>query len=121
VTDEASMSLPATPDSVRTARRFVADRVEGWPEDLVADALLLTSELATNCVVHARSDYLLKVQVERPAVRVEVCDDDPDVPRVDDRGRGMRLVDELASAWGVEPMVDGPGKVVWFELRRPDE
>ena len=35
-------------------------------------------------------------------------------------GRGMSLVDLLSSTWGVDPVADthGPGKEVWFELRR---
>jgi anti-sigma regulatory factor (Ser/Thr protein kinase) len=109
------MSLPATPQSVRTARRFVAERVQDRSDDVIANAVLLTSELATNCVVHARSDFVLRVVVDVEAVRIELVDDDPGLPRRD-AGRGILLVDELSTDWGVEPSVDGPGKVVWFEI-----
>ena len=110
------MTLPATPDSVRTARRFVAERVRRCPVGVASDCLLLTSELATNCVVHARTDYVVRVVLEEGKVRVEVVDDEPDMPQVCERGRGLRMVDDLAAAWGAEPCVDGPGKIVWFEI-----
>ena len=110
------MTLPATPDSVRTARRFVAERVRRCPVSVASDCLLLTSELATNCVVHARTDYVVRVDVEEGKVRVEVADDEPELPHLDDRGHGLRLVEDLAAKWGAEACVDGPGKVVWFEV-----
>jgi hypothetical protein len=53
-------------------------------------------------------------------LRVEVRDDDPSPPVRRPRdplattGRGLLLVNELASAWGSQPA--GRGKVVWFEL-----
>lgn len=31
-------------------------------------------------------------------------------------GRGLQLVDRLATAWGCQPGADGQGKVVWFRL-----
>jgi anti-sigma regulatory factor (Ser/Thr protein kinase) len=111
------MTLPATPESVRTARRFVAERVRRCPVAVASDCLLLTSELATNCVVHARTDYVVRVEVEDGRVRVEVADDEPDPPRLRERGNGLRMVEDLAASWGTEPCVDGPGKIVWFELR----
>lgn len=113
--DDASMTLPATPESVRTARRFVAERVRSCPDDVAANALLLTSELCTNCVVHARSDYVLRVQVGAGKVRVEVADDDPALPQTGE-GRGLRMVDQLAARWGTELADRGSGKVVWFEV-----
>lgn len=115
--DEPSMTLPATPESVRTARRFVDERVRACPPPVAENAVLLTSELCTNCVVHARTDYVLRVRAaDADGVRVEVRDDDPALPTVTERGRGMRLVDALATDWGVE-RVGGEGKVVWFEVR----
>lgn len=110
------MRFPATPESVRTARRFVAERVRACPDQVAANAVLLTSELCTNCVVHARGDYVLRVRVGNGTVRVEVADDDPDVP-VQGRGRGLRIVEDVATRWGTELAEREPGKVVWFELR----
>ena len=84
--------------------------------------VLLTSEVVTNAVLHARTEAQLTVLVTTAAVRVEVADGEPrrPVPRVaavdDTSGRGMQLVDALSSRWGVDPTADG--KLVWFEVDR---
>jgi anti-sigma regulatory factor (Ser/Thr protein kinase) len=94
---------------------------------LVEIAVLLTSEVVTNAVVHADPDALASELVVRLAVtddvvRIEVHDDGPGAPTVgdgaadDEFGRGMVLVEHLASAWGVVPDPVG-GKSVWFEVR----
>ncbi len=115
--------LTPHPTSVGAARRFVRDvletrRVAGGVVDTVE---LLTSEVVTNAIVHARAGPQLAVEVEEKLVRVAVRDVSPDLPvrrvsRVDDvSGRGVVIVDELASAWGVERERNG-GKRVWFEV-----
>lgn len=93
--------------------------------DGVDAILLLVSELVTNAVVHAGPatgdrDIVLTVDRANGVVHVEVSDRDPTLPvrgepaSGDPAGRGLRLVDALASDWGVIPC-DG-GKVVWFEV-----
>lgn len=109
------------PQAASVARRFVADRLSrwGWPQ-VVDDAELCTSELVTNAMLHARSDARLLVQAGTDGVRVEVHDGSRQVPtRGSARaaamtGRGLLLIEAVASAWGVEP--DAHGKSVWFEL-----
>ena len=81
----------------------------------------------TNAIVHTRSDPELIARVTGRRLRVEVHDDDPSPPVRRPRdplattGRGLLLVNALASAWGSEPA--GRGKIVWFELesRSPRE
>ena len=91
-------------------------------EDVLGVATLLTSELATNSVLHAGSAVDVEVTVGDAEVRVVVSDSDPATPRVgacDLRstfGRGMALVDRLSDGWGVAPRP--PGKGVWFSLSR---
>jgi hypothetical protein len=74
----------------------------------------------TNALVHTRSDPELIARVAGRRLRVEVRDDDPSPPVRCPRdplattGRGLILVNELASAWGSQPA--GSGKIVWFEL-----
>jgi hypothetical protein len=84
--------------------------------------LLLTSEVATNAVLHTGGRF--EVHVERlddGGVRVSVTDESTEVPQhrvaaVDaTTGRGLNLVDALASAWGVDNHQHG--KAVWFEVR----
>jgi hypothetical protein len=70
----------------------------------------------------------VRVTCRPPGVRVEVGDTSEQLPVAGDPphastgGRGLQLVEALASEWGTTR--DGPGKVVWFELaadggRRP--
>ena len=111
------------PTSVGAARRFVRDvLMSRQVADPVVDTVeLLTSEVVTNAIVHGRSGPLLAVHVKESAVRVAVGDVSPQLPvrqlgRLDDvSGRGVVIVDELASAWGVERERNG-SKRVWFEV-----
>jgi anti-sigma regulatory factor (Ser/Thr protein kinase) len=92
-------------------------------DEVVDTVELLTSELVTNAVIHARSAPELLVRLGDTVVHVEVCDSDASPPTrrrtgVDAAsGRGIAIVEELASTWGVEQVVDD-GKRVWFEVRR---
>lgn len=120
----SQIELDGGPASVRKARAFVDATLAAWHlEELRDVAVLLTSELATNAVVHARTPFRLTVQLDG-VVTVEVADGSPGVPKVeeavvdDDRGRGLALVEKLASSWGSR--TEGSGKTVWFVLELPD-
>jgi len=109
------------PSSVRSARLFVVDKLQEWRfDDLVDGVALLTSELATNAVVHTGRPFQVGVERTGDRIRVEVVDEEPAPPtrfrEEDDRGlfHGLNVVDSLATAWGSQPRRDG--KVVWFEL-----
>ncbi len=117
--------------SVASARAFVRDTLQGWGcSDIVDDAVVLTSELVTNAVVHAgtAADVLCLRSDDR--VRVEVADRYPerDVPLQHnaaqaanpDRegGRGLMLCGAIAAGWGVE--YSSTHKQVWFELTLPE-
>ena len=107
---------------VEVARKFVRRTLEGWRvgREVAADAVLLTSELVTNAVLHARTGIRVVLHTDGAAVRVSVFDENPRVPVYEDcpadatSGRGLSLVEGLAGAWGVDRLQDG--KVVWFEL-----
>lgn len=115
--------LPAVPESVSSARHAVARLLQGaapMPIVVYEDVLLLVSELVTNAVLHARTDARVTAAVHDGRITVAVGDDDPHhAPVVADRGamatngRGVMLVDTLASSWGVDLRDDS--KVVWFE------
>jgi len=118
---EARVSLRPIPASAATARHFVEETLGAWGCDDFLDASrLLVSELVTNAVLHARTDFELVLRVLRTGLRVEVHDGStarPVVRHYEDEamtGRGLSLVDELAARWGVEQA--GDGKYVWFEL-----
>jgi anti-sigma regulatory factor (Ser/Thr protein kinase) len=82
--------------------------------------VLLADELVANAVVHSTGPISLTVDVCAEAVRVEVADGDGGDPVVrgpgpgETHGRGLYLVDSLASSWGVEQIAEG--KYVWFCL-----
>jgi DNA-binding NarL/FixJ family response regulator len=124
--DEATRELSGEPRNVAAARRFVVDllREQGF-HDTVERVSVLVSELVTNAVIHAGGDVAVTVRLGTDHVRIEVHDPDPrPLPRrpatreLDKGGRGLLLVNELASAWGVIP---GPsGKTVWVEVPRFD-
>ena len=108
---------------VRTARRFVRDVLEdnAVADEVVETVELLTSEVITNALVHADSAPELAVRVRREVVRVEVVDVSPVVPirrsiETDAlSGRGIAIVESLASQWGVTDL-SAQGKTVWFEV-----
>lgn len=120
---EACVDLACAPDMVAVARGFVAHTLRLWEvdEEHLDDAVLLTSELMSNAVLHARTDVRLTVRSQEDGtVRVEAADENPRLPisiaPPDDAqsGRGLWLVETIASAWGVDRVPDG--KTVWFEL-----
>jgi len=64
--------------------------------------------------------FTLRLRRGAAAVWVEVFDSDLRLPRIrsaaetDEGGRGLYLVDQLATRWGSRPTKDG--KAVWFEM-----
>jgi len=123
----ASRRFPADATSVGQARRFLLGRLPDGRAD-GADALaLMLSELATNAVCHAATEFEVTVHVvgETRQVVVEVTDDaggyptpqelDPDATC----GRGLHVVNALADAWGVDVRRGHPGKTVWFSSTLP--
>ena len=119
-----SIQLPADTTSPGRARVFVAEHLERWNlHSLVDAATLLTSELVTNGVRHAGTGMELVIsRTDDRTVRVAVTDRAPGVDVEVRRsgssaegGRGLFLVEQLASGWG--SAVDDNAKTVWFELR----
>ena len=116
-----TIRLAPLPQSVSEARRFVVEQTYDLPR-AVRDALeLCVSELAANCVLHAVSSFSVTV-IRADGVRIEVTDvgSGSVEPRRasdrDERGRGLRIVEALADAWGVLPAEQPPGKTVWVQF-----
>lgn len=122
VVDRVTVDLERSPDSPRAARKLVRGLVDPKHAELVEVVELLVTELVTNSIVHAASAPRVEVELRRDRVRVAVHDSDPTLPRqrIPDRdrpgGRGLLLLEGLATRWGADPT--GDGKVVWFELDR---
>jgi anti-sigma regulatory factor (Ser/Thr protein kinase) len=117
-------TLPADVAAPAIARQHLTDYSGGMPAQLIDDALLLVSELVTNAVEHGRPEIVLTIRPSPPGIGVSVRDSGQGRPvrpnskpsSTETRGRGLRIVDTLSSAWGVEAADPPPGKVVWFEL-----
>ena len=118
--------LPGRPDQVAQARRLVAESLTACPA--AADAVLLTSELAANAVLHTASGsggtFGVTVSHDASLVRVEVHDAGaPTAPVIvagdglRPSGRGLALVAVLAARWGQQG--NERGRAVWFELDCP--
>ncbi|KUP97411.1 ATP-binding protein [Thermobifida cellulosilytica] len=118
--------FPGRPESLSEVRRFVSEELPDRPRQ--DDAILLTSELATNAVEHTRSgqqDGGFLVVVERTyteVVRITVHDSGSrqetlyvTEPGADDEhGRGLFIVDALADRWGSRN--GWHGRETWFEI-----
>ncbi|MFF5885934.1 SpoIIE family protein phosphatase [Streptomyces sp. NPDC012589] len=131
ITARAAATFEPVGRSVASARAFVRDTLQGWGfGDIVDDAVVLTSELVTNAVVHAGTSADLLCLRGDDGVRIEVADRYPEreVPLQGaavtmgslDRegGRGLQLCAALASRWGVE--YTPAHKTVWFQLDLPE-
>ncbi|MGC1209886.1 MAG: SpoIIE family protein phosphatase [Micromonospora sp.] len=124
--------LPAdrrTPAAARALVRSVL--AEADLEDLLNEALLLTTELSTNAVEHARTELDIEVVADQIGLTVTVSDfatgpveelivgvrnQSGEITEVAERGRGLLLVDHFASRWGTTYLPTGKG--VWFRLDR---
>ena len=116
--------LEPHPQTASRARRLVRRALRRWHLPELIDATeLLVSEVVTNAVRHASSAPRIEAHLGPDSVRVAVYDADPRLPERREPdvgrpgGRGLHLLDQIASRWAAEP--SGSGKVVWFELDRP--
>lgn len=119
------VTIASTARAPREARDVVRRFAPGVAPDVLADAVLLVSELVTNTVRHASSGpgsrVHLRVAELAGGIRVEVVDWGPGFrarsvgPR-GDGGFGLLLVRRMATRWGVER---NHTTRVWFEIERP--
>jgi anti-sigma regulatory factor (Ser/Thr protein kinase) len=118
---EVRVELSPRPASAAEARRFVGRALRTLdPKDRDV-GILLASELVTNALLYAQGRITLRVTPFDEHVRVSVTDGshsevrprrvNPDATS----GRGLALVEQLSTAWGVE-LITNDGKEVWFEL-----
>jgi anti-sigma regulatory factor (Ser/Thr protein kinase) len=142
----ATAAYQPVPAAAAAARRFVRDTLRSWElagdrgspggraewterDALVDDAVLLTSELVTNAVLHAGTPVQVTCRLlgdlSDGAVEIAVLDRRPAQLRPDrphtaaeaaerTNGRGLQLPSELATAWGVT--YARAAKAVWFRL-----
>jgi anti-sigma regulatory factor (Ser/Thr protein kinase) len=117
-----TLRLDPRPIAAAEARLAVRDACQHLPAATLSDATLLVSELVTNAVIHAGGMITVVIDCDDDSVAIAVGDQssaepfvcDPDA--ADPCGRGMRLVNSIATRWGCNPSSDGEGKTVWFSL-----
>ena len=112
--------------AVSEARRFLREVLQdlvGNSSGELADALVMAAnELATNAVLHARTEFTVRVVVDAAGVRVEVTDGNTRVPQqsvapVDaTSGRGLAIIEGSGLDWGIDRHVGG--KTVWLQSPR---
>ncbi len=124
---EASRRLEPTLFAAPATRRFVTSTLAAWNLTSISDPLeLAASEMATNAILHARGRFLVKLEKFADRVRLSIVDSsasmDSATPEMSDEsstgGRGIPLVDALASRWGFE--LRDNGKTVWAEMDLPE-
>jgi anti-sigma regulatory factor (Ser/Thr protein kinase) len=128
------LEFTADPEELAGIRRLMRLRLNIWGlRAVVDDAQLCLSELVTNVVTHVGrgTPVTLAVTAAGAHLRIEVHDHDTrSLPRLvqameesasgasmSESGRGMTLIDALATRWGVSLCLDR--KITWCELPLP--
>jgi anti-sigma regulatory factor (Ser/Thr protein kinase) len=116
----SSGELPPDESSVPAARDIVARVTEHLPRKAREAAGLVTSELATNSVIHAKTPFEVFAAADDEVVEVVIADKAGWVPADKNRslGNGLLLVGLLASDWAAE--LETAGKRVWARLEIDD-
>lgn len=113
------MALPRDRRAAVDARDWLHGFLEGRvPRPLADDAALVISELATNALRHGLGDVMVRAALDDDgSVQLSVTDSGDELPSIQPAdpsrigGLGLRIVDQLTTAWGVSPFPGG--KTVW--------
>jgi anti-sigma regulatory factor (Ser/Thr protein kinase) len=115
----SSASLPPDPSSVPVARQLVHDVASHLPRRAQEAAELVASELATNSVVHAGTDFEVFAAADEETVEVVVADGTGwATSSAGGTGHGLLLVGLLSTDWAAQ--VEAGGKRVWARLAVDD-
>jgi len=115
--------FPASKASVRRCRQFALKAVDDLPAEVQDSVALMVSELATNALVHARTEFEVEIERADRELRVEVTDRGRGAPMArspnpsEPHGRGLLIVSELSDAWGSTKGKGDVGSKVWFTIR----
>lgn len=105
------------PDSAKAVRRFVRGVLHDSPR--LDDVVLAASELATNVIRHADTEYTVGLDQDDNGVRLEVSDGSSIIPAVEDlthSKRGLRIIEGISDRWGIDST--DSGKKVWVEFSK---
>lgn len=126
----AELDLRAARRPPLQARRWCMTVLESWsvPTNTCDDAILLTSELVANAVLHAPPVQFINLMLTESHIAIEVIDSSLETPQAKspdftaETGRGLFLVERIAERWGSNVVSDRTtgrpvGKKVWCLLR----
>ncbi|MFU8851456.1 SpoIIE family protein phosphatase [Micromonospora sp. SL1-18] len=122
----AGIKVPAEPTAPSRVRHWMNARLTEWqvPEGVISAAVLCTSELTTNALLHAGTAARVEIDLSAERLLVSVADSGTrgqvnraQTDTLSSRGRGLGLIEELSDAWGTDPTVRG--STVWFEILIP--
>jgi anti-sigma regulatory factor (Ser/Thr protein kinase) len=124
---EVVVALPLDASGQRTWRSAVQAAVQGRAADLVDDLMIVAGELVANALEHGMPPASLQVVLDGSgSVLVSVLDGGPVIPLSPlpiapgaVRGRGLAIVESLASDWGV--LKTEHGKAVWARVADADD
>ena len=109
--------------AARRTREMITEACGHWDRpDLTGPACIVATEMVNNVVAHARTPMIVLLAVHGDGMSVAVRDRSAVVPTFSGEapgpsvygGRGMLLIDSMASRWGNLTLDDG--KVVWALL-----
>ncbi|MFC7494273.1 MULTISPECIES: ATP-binding protein [unclassified Nocardioides] len=130
--------LSPEPNAPRRARQFTTEVLARWSvQEVTAEATLIVSELVSNGREHAGSDLELRLEQSQHLLQIAVRDrgspDDrpPNAGAADggtsaaptavqERGRGLQIVQALAAACGQIGAPAG-GRIYWATLRTAEK
>ncbi len=119
----ATMLVAAEPTGPSRVRQWMSARLREWsvPDPVIGAAILCTSELTTNALLHAGTPAQVHIDLNAERLLVSVADTGTrgsviraHADTMSSRGRGLGLIEELSDSWGTDPTVRGT--TVWFEI-----
>ncbi|MER5666811.1 SpoIIE family protein phosphatase [Streptomyces mirabilis] len=119
----AEWQVPSEPAAVGEVRASVTRQLAEWGlDDMAFTTELILSELVTNAIRYGSGTIQVRVLRDRSLI-CEVSDNSSTSPRLryaatmDEGGRGLFLVAQLAERWGTR--YTPAGKVIWAEQPLP--
>jgi hypothetical protein len=120
--ERLTLRLQPVVGAARRSREEITEACDRWDRaDLAGSACIVVTEMVNNVVAHAQTPMVVLLAVRGAGLAVAVRDESERVPSFTGApaptsygGRGMLLIDSVASRWGNLPLAHG--KVVWALL-----